>query len=305
MSNIEQNENEHNVEKFIRLSGNLLTVCSRYKTTPFSLSGRGSVVGFSAGSAVRMRRYLRECVTDYRHMVTLTYPFCYESDGKRVKEHLRRFCQQWLRKCKRDSLVNESMFWFLEFQSRGAPHFHIFTVHGLDYKWVARTWYDICNTEDPRHLDAGTRVEKLKRGRSGLISYASKYANKPEQKTVPDDYENVGRFWGVYGCRAVVAAATAISPKVAMCPVISHYLEVMNKAIKAAIDAKKARVICRKQGVVVVVIDDKNTRALVGMNIAKINVRRILEHPMPSDAYFGRMVEIIESELDERRFDIC
>jgi len=305
MSNIEQTENKNNDDKFLRLSGNLLTACTRYKTTPFSLSGRGSVVGFSAGSAVRMRRYLRECVTDYRYMVTLTYPFCYESDGKRVKEHLRRFCQEWLRRCKRDGLLDESMFWFLEFQSRGAPHFHIFTVHGLDYKWVAQTWYQICNTEDPRHLAAGTRVEKLKRGRSGLISYASKYANKPEQKTVPDDYENVGRFWGVYGCRAVVAAATVISPKAANCPAISGYLEKINLAVKRAIDAGKAKIICRKSGVCVVVIDDKNTRALIGMNIAKINVRRILAETMPSDAYMGRMVELIESEMDERRFDIC
>jgi hypothetical protein len=39
-----------------------------------------------------------------------------------------------------------------------------------------------------------------------------KYAAKSEQKTVPDGYENVGRFWGVSGLRAVVAATILVKP---------------------------------------------------------------------------------------------
>lgn len=40
-----------------------------------------------------------------------------------------------------------------------------------------------------------------------------KYAAKAEQKTVPAGYENVGRFWGIHGHRATVAAATRIQTR--------------------------------------------------------------------------------------------
>jgi hypothetical protein len=60
---------------------------------------------------------------------------------------------------------------------------------------------------DPCGIDANlwktsTRFEKLKAKRGGMLAYARKYAAKNEQKQVPEDYENVGRFWGVRGWRA-------------------------------------------------------------------------------------------------------
>ena len=180
--------------------------------------GRTAIVGLSQSSVGRMRRYLASCEAEYRNMVTLTYPHGYPSDGRLVKEHLRRFLQESRRfreryRDDRESVpVKWSAFWFLEFQARGAPHFHIFTTGFLPASWVAATWYRIVNSEDLRHLRAGTRVEGLRAGRSGSIAYAMKYAAKSEQKTVPDGYENVGRFWGVSGLRAVVAATILVKP---------------------------------------------------------------------------------------------
>jgi len=51
----------------------------------------------------------------------------------------------------------------------------------------------------------------LVRGRAGTISYASKYAAKMEQKLTPKGFENVGRFWGVYGWRTTMSADTFVS----------------------------------------------------------------------------------------------
>lgn len=202
--------------RLYRVSGNLLICKKTSRCIPhnFVNASRSSVHEFSTGSAVRMRRYLRECAAEYENMVTLTYPGFFESDGAIVKNHLRKFLQELKRKVEREKpheFLRYSAFWFLEFQERGAPHFHIFTTHYFHKDFVSKTWYRIVNSEDPRHLAAGTRCEKLERGRSGLISYAQKYANKQCQKIVPENYENVGRFWGVSGYRATMSADTFVS----------------------------------------------------------------------------------------------
>jgi len=194
----------------VRLSGELLMV---YETArprddiPCKRKTRSTITHFSDSCGLRMGRYLREAEAEYRIMVTLTYPADYPSDGREVKEHLRRFLQE-MRRLAVDNgvLATYSSFWFLEFQNRGAPHFHIFTTHRIDYSLVAELWYNIVNSGDKKHLKAGTRVELLKAGRNGTIVYAKKYAKKQSQKQVPDDYLNVGRFWGVSGLRKVKTA---------------------------------------------------------------------------------------------------
>lgn len=204
--------------RLYRAAGNLLIIRKTAKTIPSRFIGcsRGTVKSFSAGSACRMRRYLRECLPEYKQMVTLTYPGFYPSCGAAVKEHLKRFLQELKRKYRSEFNINpsdcrHSSFWFLEFQLRGAPHFHIFTTWAPSKEWVARRWYEIVNSEDIRHLHAGTRVEFLRYGRSGTISYANKYAAKQEQKVVPENYENVGRFWGITGRNSTMAATAFVN----------------------------------------------------------------------------------------------
>jgi hypothetical protein len=210
-----QVEIDENIGTTYRASGNIFIAVRTSRGCPhvFCHSGRSSINRFSADSARRMRRYLRECMSEYKEMVTLTYPFSYPSDGATVKNHLRRFLQEVKREWTRtgNDTKEFSAFWFLEFQQRGAPHFHIFCTWAPGREWIARRWYEIVNSEDIRHLKAGTRVEYLKAGRAGTISYASKYAQKQEQKEVPEGYENVGRFWGIVGRRSVMSAATWVS----------------------------------------------------------------------------------------------
>lgn len=256
--NTEQIENTTGLQ--YRVSGNLLIIRETTKTIPTGYIGcRGNIVGFSVGSGVRMRRYLRECVSEYTHMLTLTYPEGYPSDGTTVKNHLRRFLQEvrrWDDRLNRGQ-CKHSAFWFLEFQQRGAPHFHIFCNRCPAKTWVSETWYRIVDSEDIRHLHAGTRTEKLRTGRAGTISYASKYAAKLEQKTVPAGYENVGRFWGVYGCRFYMAAATFISINSSTDRRVVKVQEVLEKALENSKTRGDSEEIIRESGVIVVVMHSK------------------------------------------------
>jgi hypothetical protein len=188
-----------------KVSGDLLLITECY-VSPSVEHKRGVVSGFSNGCGMRMVRYLRECTSDYQTFITLTYGADYPMDGRVCKEHLRVFLQRLKRYCKSDIY---SAFWFMEFQERGAAHFHIFCTHYIHYKDLALMWFECC--DGLCGLGSGTSVERIKRGRGGMMSYARKYAAKQEQKVVPDGFLNVGRFWGVSGVKSRVAAAIFIN----------------------------------------------------------------------------------------------
>jgi hypothetical protein len=152
---------------------------------------RGRISEFSAASA----RRLLFCARNFPGlsvMVTLTYPGDFPCDGRTVKSHWRRMRQWFLRH------GNPSGLWFLEFQARGAPHFHVFLPCEVPMKDVAEAWYAIVGSGDIRHLWAGTRTEAL-RNPHAAGAYAAKYASKTVQKEVPEGFSDVGRFWGIWG----------------------------------------------------------------------------------------------------------
>jgi hypothetical protein len=63
--------------------------------------------------------------------------------------------------------------------------------------------------EQPELEVSGTRFEAI-REPAAMPSYVGKYASKWEQKEVPDDFKNVGRFWGIRGCRDTLTAGFAM-----------------------------------------------------------------------------------------------
>jgi hypothetical protein len=63
--------------------------------------------------------------------------------------------------------------------------------------WVSRNWFDVVGSNQIRHFQAGTRVEKLN-GVRGAFAYAAKrYVAKKED--LPEMEFKPGRFWGVIG----------------------------------------------------------------------------------------------------------
>ena len=155
---------------------------------------RADVTTFSWSSRKRLAFVASNTDTVFTSMLTLTYPREFPNDGKDVKRNLNAFLVALRRR-----VPGVEYLWFLEFQRRGAPHIHIVVRGARVYKpmqlWVSETWYRLCATHDPRHLAAGTRLERI-RNPDGARNYAVKYAFKMQQKTVPELYQNVGRFWG-------------------------------------------------------------------------------------------------------------
>lgn len=185
------------------------------------------VTGWSRKSRARMVERL--CTLDYAAlfpqgrlpaMVTLTYPSDWETvapNGKAVKKHLKAFRKRWSR------TWNEELacVWKLEFQRRGAPHFHLLvapphgmTSNGENFRtWLSRSWAEIVahpdHDEYKKHLAAGTGIDWNEGLRSTdpkrVAVYFTKhgsFAAKEYQHCVPEPWtkpgQGPGRFWGYW-----------------------------------------------------------------------------------------------------------
>lgn len=150
-------------------------------------------------------------------MVTLTYPGDWlrcAPTGRVVKRHLRAFRQAFYRACghRLDGA------WKLEFQDRGAPHFHLLlpvppvTADGQRFEsWLSLTWANIVHRslskEDKaahiaeghygRHLLAGTGVDFSKAARMSDPKRLAVYFYKHGTKTADaKEYQHkVPRAW--------------------------------------------------------------------------------------------------------------
>lgn len=194
-----------------------------------SSSKRGVITGWSAKSRARLVRKIAEL--DYTPlftgdrrpvMLTLTLPGDYRTstpDGQTFKRQLGNFRKRWERRWEVPLLG----VWKLEFQRRGAPHVHIFgsvpapsSAHTLrDFEsWIRHAWADVVGHPDPgeksKHERSGvdisyTSAEKGNTARRAAVYFAKygSYSKKEHQNTVPEGWENVGRFWGVWGLEAV------------------------------------------------------------------------------------------------------
>ncbi len=202
---------------------------------------RREITGWSRKSRANMVRAL--CELDYREMmasrdtpamVTLTYPGAWEvvaPDGQTAKKHLDEFCLRYRRAWGTDLVA----VWKLEFQRRGAPHFHLMMVpphgvsrarsdaigFGLAFRpWLSAVWADIVNHPDPaeyfKHLQAGTGVDFKEGARATDPKRAAVYftkhgsfAAKEYQHIVPELWRTPGcgpgRFWGYRRLERVVA----------------------------------------------------------------------------------------------------
>lgn len=159
---------------------------------------RGKIKEWSAASRARLKCFLgtlRREELAHALVVTLTYPaeFPAPEDHAVYKGHLHTL-QIYLRR----KWSTCSGIWKLEFQSRGAAHYHLmlYGLHGVELEavraWVRETWYRIAHNGD-KHLGiAGTQVDQIK-SVGGAVSYLVKYLSKEDQ-TMPGNFS--GRYWG-------------------------------------------------------------------------------------------------------------
>jgi len=180
--------------------GSLLTV-SKNRINPYAGSKRAWSRGVIQEFSVASRRRLMQSLAKVRRgggrggempqFVTLTYPADWSRDYEVWKNDLRKFLQRLQYR-----FPAFAAFWKLEFQKRGAPHFHML-VWGLPHygmkDLIAELWYQVVGSGDEKHLRAGTQIANIKSWR-GVMAYASKYLGKSQENYgLP-----VGRFWGIF-----------------------------------------------------------------------------------------------------------
>ena len=206
------------------------------------------ITQWSRKSRSRMVRTLAEL--DYAAIVqsgrlpcflTLTLPGEWEAvapSGKEFKRFVAMLRRRWERAWG-EPLIG---IWKLEFQRRGAPHLHVFTVapvtavageyrrlHDERYRpavgdglqlmrWLRVVWADVVDHPDPgqrrKHEEAGTRVDYAEGLRmtdpKRVCVYFSKHGtfrDKEYQHIVPAAWREPGRgpgrFWGYWGLAKV------------------------------------------------------------------------------------------------------
>jgi hypothetical protein len=197
-------------DAYVSLCGNRLCYWGsrlrKNKGNAETLRERKTIDAFSSGSAYRMGRFLRGCQAQYTGFVTLTYPSDRIS-AKKAKRDIKVFIQRVQRLYVDKSRI--SGFWFVEFQRNGNPHFHLFVDQWIDRKLLSKIWYEVTGSLSADHLKSGTKIETIRGGRHGMISYARKYAQKQCQKEIPEGSDWNGRFWGKFGNVSLVACTVS------------------------------------------------------------------------------------------------
>ena len=186
----------------VSTDGAYLAVASYGEKGPTTrVSSRGQVRAFTRRSRSRL---LQLCASVDRIelskslLVTLTYPRSYTTESSTWKRHLDVFSKRLAR-----TFPTSSAIWKLEFQKRGAPHYHLIVlgVPFLAREWLSRAWYEVVGSGDERHKRAGTQVARVLSYKKA-IAYAAKYVAKVSTN---DDPQYVGRYWGVLSRRALPA----------------------------------------------------------------------------------------------------
>lgn len=192
--------------------GYILYRQSKIKYRPDHPPERGEVVKRTNRSLSRLAYLAANTDTVFKSLMTLTWPRVFPYSGARVKGIFQEFLQRSRRR-----FGEYSYLWFLEFQKRDAPHFHILTTieNPKDYhrKDFARMWAELVLPEDLYvgdveskkmfhvkqsdviHVHSQKAAWDAIRKVDGAMRYVLKYAFKKEQVEVPDNFLSVGRFW--------------------------------------------------------------------------------------------------------------
>lgn len=178
---------------------------------PVSRGKRGEVFGFSKASRRRLVDKLMlvpwselndqgpASPTATAFLVTLTYPRDFPARASTSKVHL----DNWHRALAHTTDKGYSAIWRLEYQKRGAPHYHILMffdrpVHTTSFlNWSLQSWAKVVKSGDRWHPLRGVDVRPVSTDNAGngkLMLYLVKYLTKLDEGTT-----RTGRCWGEWG----------------------------------------------------------------------------------------------------------
>jgi hypothetical protein len=179
---------------------------------------RGKIVRVTSRSLNKLALLVRSSGIQFTTLMTLTYGANYPLSGRIAKQHLNTFLTDMRRK-----FGKFEYFWVVEFQDRYAIHFHIATTLPEPTKEkrgiFADIWTRISTPMSWQYCPLYVKKKRIYhevilytdlavwsvhsfpdqwesvREQDGMQRYIAKYANKLKQKTVPDHFQDVGRFW--------------------------------------------------------------------------------------------------------------
>lgn len=177
---------------------------------------RGAVKHFSSSSRSRLVQLCANNSEKFRYFVTLTYHEIMQ-DGRLAKKHLNRFLTS-LRRAGAHLYI-----WILEFQERGAIHFHVWLgENNIEASWrtemkplrmnlsvglgdirlrrqatvIQHFWLLASDQECDEKASLASIDYQVVRKVEAVKIYAMKYGSKMSQKDLPESILGVGRWWG-------------------------------------------------------------------------------------------------------------
>lgn len=179
-------------------------VITKNKQTNAKRAKRSTITDFSSASRGRLFDLFNQLETGKRAtFITLTYPTIFVT-AETAKAHLRAFIKRINRKF---AAVDVTGVWRMEFQERGAIHFHLvlFKLPFIHKETIAAIWAQVTHTYRPF-----TRIEGIDSPKK-LINYVSKYVGKVNPSSL-DGFnsltylsayqsthgEKIGRSWGYF-----------------------------------------------------------------------------------------------------------
>lgn len=162
-------------------------------STPPDRSG-SSLQGFSQKSKSRLRFLAANSADHISSQFCMSYADVWPINGREAKRDLNRF----LERC-RYRFKDLKYIWIGEFQTRGAPHFHLFLslpVTAENHEFLAGAWHDIAGVSQAKHERVHLHTKNFIPWDMGTGSYLCKYLDKAHQKQIPVGFSGFGRWWG-------------------------------------------------------------------------------------------------------------
>lgn len=156
---------------------------------------RKQIEGFSEESRYRLFRMLHELTFERVTFITLTYPAEFPTEPRVYKAHLKEYRRRFERLYGPVRAV-----WRLEFQKRGAPHYHLMYLDApfIPAADLSELWSNVTGSNDPNHRKIGVDVKLVTSRNEGALvaSYLAKYVGKPTLEGANNGNNKVGRWWG-------------------------------------------------------------------------------------------------------------
>ena len=152
------------------------------------------IQSFSSKSRGRLRTYASESREFLCSQFCCTYHNYWPINGRVFKQHLNAFLT-----AARRAFPSLRYLWVAEFQTRGAPHAHVFlelpATDANRFK-LAVIWCRIVDLTDRQLLAFHSHTSNMCAWTMGSGSYLCKYLDKQHQKAIPEGFHSFGRWWG-------------------------------------------------------------------------------------------------------------